>query len=122
MRQMIRGGYRRKEAKVAGHREQSTEDEVFNLLFSNRDVENIVGATPLIDFIHVQYLKYIAHICREPNNSLTKRMLFAQARKPYYRDPWIKLSNLLQCDPRQAKKLTQSRKPFNSRIQHIFGC
>ena len=46
--------------------------------------------SPLRDFIHSQYLKYIAYICRAENTAITK-MLFAKPCKKYCRDPWIKV-------------------------------
>ena len=43
------------------------------------------------------------HVCRAENTAITKVMMFAKATKVYYRDPWIKVANLLGVTIEQAK-------------------
>ena len=39
-------------------------------------------------FIHQEPIfKYVGHVCRYPNTTLTKGMLLAKSRRPYKRDP-----------------------------------
>ena len=52
------------------------------------------------------YLKYISHVCRCPNNVLTKKMLFVKSKRPYQRDPWINIAKLLHIYFEQAKRST----------------
>ena len=43
--------------------------------------------------IRSQYLKYTGHVCRCPNTTLTKKMMFAKSRHdPYKRDPWTNIA------------------------------
>ena len=37
----------------------------------NQQVQDVVQTVPLREFIHAQYLKYIAHVCRHENSSKT---------------------------------------------------
>ena len=72
----------------------------------------ITRAAPVRNYIHTQYLKYIGHVCRGNNNSIAKKILFAKPIRPYYRNVWIKISELLCVSVDQAKRLTQSRREF----------
>ncbi len=47
----------------------------------NQQVQDIVQTVPLREFIHAQYLKYIAHVCRHENSSIPKKLLLAMATK-----------------------------------------
>ena len=105
LRHMINGGWARKDRNVQ-------EEENYSYRYTNKEVEGIVGTMPLRNIIHQQYLKYIAHICRSPNTAITKKMLFAKPIKTYYRDPWLKIAELLGVSTDQAKRLTQSRGEF----------
>ena len=43
--------------------------------------------------IRSQYLKYTGHLCRCPNTTLTKKMMFAKpGHDPYKRDPWTNIA------------------------------
>ena len=99
-----------------------SEDEVsYELKFKNEEIEEIVHTMPLSNFIEKQYLRYIAHVCRSPNTALTKKLLFAKASRPYYRDARIRIANLLHMSIDQAKASTQSRSGFNEMLCHIYG-
>ena len=95
-------------------------DEDYSLLYTNADVVSIVGTMPLRNFIQMHHLKFIAHICREPNNTLTKKMMFAVPLKPYYRDPWLKIAKSLGVSVEQAKSTTQSREGFSELLNRRF--
>ena len=113
LRRMVRNGWKRKM--------NSNGEETYALKYRNSDLERIVGTPSLRDFIFVRYLKYIAHVCRRPNSNLTKQLLFAVPSAKYVRDPWIKISQLLNVDKYQAKKSTQDRKVFKGLLQRNFG-
>jgi retron-type reverse transcriptase len=102
LRNMVKGGWRRR----------NREEGEYQFVYSNVDIQNIVKSSPLRSFIYAQHLKYIAHVCRAENTALTKKLLFAKPTKRYYRDPWIKMSEILQVSIDQAKKLTQSKNEF----------
>ena len=102
---MIRGGYRKKQ--------ETDGEDSFAFHYTNQDLEYMVNTPPLRDFICVFYLKYVAHICRSTNTSLVKKSMFFIPKCKYYRDPWIKISNLLGgISINQSKRETQSRAGF----------
>ena len=78
-----------------------------------QELKRLLAAHPPLEtFVNSQYLKYVGHTCRRENTRLTKKMLFAIPTKPYFRDPWLKISNLMGISIEQAKRTTQSRKKF----------
>ena len=81
LRRMVRGGFKRKQGLDG--------EDTFRFFYSNQDLERIVKTPPLRDFIRVSYLKYIAHICRQQNNSLVKINMFSITKCKYF----IKLGN-----------------------------
>ena len=109
LRNMVKGGWKRKDPEG--------DDEVnFSLVYSNERVKEIIQAEPLRGYIDAQYLKYIGHVCRSNNCSLTKTMLFAKSDGSRFPDPWIKISRLLGVSDIQAKVLTQKRCEFAALI------
>ena len=112
LRSMVRGGWRR----------QGTDDDGdFRFVYTNRRIEELLGTLPLRDYIDKQYLKYIGHVCRLENFCLAKVMLFTEPARRYFRDPWIKISNLLGLSIEQCKKLTQSRSEFAGLVNSTFN-
>ena len=112
LRCMVKGGFRRK-----------IEDglETFAFFYTNIELENIVKTPSLREFINIQYLRYIAHTCRRPNTNLVKLSLFFIPKTKYYRDPWLKVCNLLgDISKNQAKRETQNRSGFNELLVHNF--
>ena len=120
LRRMVKGGFSHK-------RDQNTGEQLFSYTYSNLDLESIIKTPPIRQFINVQYLHYVAHICRGENTLLTKKMLFAKSNKAYFQDPWIHINKLLlvesseKCKPRQsqirrasASDLRFSRSPTSS--------
>ena len=114
LRNMIKGGWTRRDS-------DNLEEENFSFLYTNREVEEVVRTMPLRNFIYTQYLKYIAHVCRSPNTSITKKLLFAKPAKKFYRDPWLKIAELLGVSTDQAKRLTQSRGEFAELVRQRFS-
>ena len=94
VRRMIRGG--------------SSEKTQNTFKCSSPDCERVVSAPPQRDFIEAQYLKYTAHTCRNPNDTLTKRVPFARPQRRYCRDPWCRISEILNVSKFQAQKAEYS--------------
>ena len=68
---------------------KNVDEGEYSFQYTNQQVQDIVQTVPLPEFIHAQYLRYIAHVCRQQNGSITKKLLFAKALKNYFRDPWL---------------------------------
>ena len=110
LRSMVRGGWRR----------QGTDDDGdFRFVYTNRRIEELLGTLPLREYIDKQYLKYIGHVCRLENFCLAKVMLFTEPARRYFRDPWIKISNLLGLSIEQCKNLTSSLGWSTLRSTHL---
>ena len=113
LRRMVKGGFRNKP--------DIGNNTNFALVYTNEDLLRITKCQPLRDFINIQYLKYIAHVCRCPNSNLTKLSLFITPKTSNYRDPWIKISKLLGgISTDQAKRETQSKTGFNGLLRKKF--
>ena len=110
LRNMVKGGWKRRNVPEDSSDDESEAD--YSFVYNNKKIQEIVRTQPLETFINSQYLKYIGHVCRGGNTSLTKKMLFAKPTKAYFRDPWIKISKLLGTTINLAKQSTQSREKF----------
>ena len=66
LRKMIKGGYRRM---------TDIEDE-HRYVLSNADVHFICGTENVDNFVIVQQMHYLAHLARQSNTTITKRLLF----------------------------------------------
>ena len=64
LRKMVKRGYRRK---------PGTE---WSFVLSNKDLHTICGTEDVSDFTARQQKKYLAHLSRQPNTSMTKKLLF----------------------------------------------
>jgi len=115
LRSMVKGGWKRKETPV------DADENDYSFVYTNKEVENIMKTVPLHDFIYSQYLQYTAHICRAENTAITKKLLFAKPSKKYYRDPWLKIADLLGVSVDQAKRMTQSRSEFAELVRQRFS-
>ena len=91
LRRMTKGGFARK--SVSGGDELSS-----SFVWSNSDLEKRYGTPPLRDFIHVQFLRYIAHITRRPNDHPTKTALFIEATRKNVKSVWTKVQFLVGLD------------------------
>ena len=87
-----------------------------SLCYNNNEIRNIVKTVPIRNFVYEQHLKYIGHVCRGENYTLTKMMLFARPKRAYYRDPWLKYAGILNLTVDQSKKLTQNKLKFAERV------
>ena len=90
-------------------------------LCANEELENIMKTMPLRGIIYLHHLKYIAHACRAENTAITKKLLFAKPSKRFYRNPWLKIADLLGVSVEQVKRLTQSRSEFAELVRQRFS-
>ena len=120
-RSMVKGGWSRKNVPGSSEDESDDQEVDYGFVYTNKEIQEILRTTPLKDFIYSQYLKYIGHVCRDENTSLTKIMLFAKPQRKFHRNPWIKIAELLGVSIDQAKRLTQSRKEFAEVIRRRFN-
>ena len=76
----------------------------------------------LRNVIRSQYSKYIGHIYRCPNTTLTNKM-FTKSRRPYKRDPWINIAKLLPVNVsiEQAKSSTQDKSGFAAVVDRVVA-
>ena len=58
LRGMVRGGWRRRSTP------EGAEEQNFSLVYTNEDIMRITRATPVRNYVHTQYLKFIGHVCR----------------------------------------------------------
>ena len=64
LRKMVKGGYRRK-----------SETE-WNFQLTNNELHNLCKTEDISAFVLRQQKKYLAHLARQPNRTLTKKLLF----------------------------------------------
>lgn len=114
LRSMVRGGWSRRSS-------ENPDEAEYAFRYTNNDIQRILKTTPLRDFVDEQYLKYIAHVARMENTAIPKKMFFATPQRSYYRDPWIKISELMGMSSDQAKRITQSRKEFDGLMRQRFN-
>ena len=98
--------------------------ELLKIMYSNGSAYFLTGQVilkPMKSILHIAkndsirnvirsqyYLKYIGHVCRCPNTTLTnKMMLFAKSGRPCKRDPWINIAKSLNVSIEQARRSTQ---------------
>ena len=72
LRKMVKGGYRRKS------------DTEWGFILTNNDLLNICGTENISEFTGRQQKKYLAHLARQHNGTITKQLLFNddEGRKP----------------------------------------
>ena len=74
LRSMVKGAWKRKNVDEGEHSSQ----------YTNQEVHDIFQTVPLREFIHVKYLRYIAHVCRHENSSITKKPLFDRCFRQFF--------------------------------------
>ena len=114
LRSMVKGGWKRRDTS------DDVEKKDYRFVYTNADITGIIKTANLRDNVYAQYLRYTGHICRMPNTSLVKKMMFATPERRY-RNPWLKISELLGVTIEQAKRVTQSRDEFNGLINKCLN-
>ena len=106
LRSMVKGGWKRVS--------DDPEEPDFRFVYRNQDLQRILGAKSIRDILLVHQLRYLGHICREENTSLTKRLLFADAHKDNYSDPVKKIAESVGMEKSQLLGMTQDRSEFKA--------
>ena len=104
LRSMVRGGWKRVS--------NDPDNPDFRFVYTNKDIERILRAKPIRGIQKSGLLKYYGHVCREANTAITKKMMFAESQKKYYREPWKLLAQENQIDRLQLLRMTQHRGNF----------
>ena len=65
--------------------------------------------------------KVIRRLCRYPNTTLIRKMLFAKSRRPYKRDPWINTAKLLNFSIEKAKRSKQDKSSFAALVNRVVA-
>ena len=99
LRSMVRGGWRRVS--------DDPENPDYRFIHTNKDLENILNAKSIREIARSRNLKYLGHVCRQENNAITKRMMFAEKK-----DVWGKIAKDIGIDRNQLLKTTQNRSAF----------
>ena len=115
LRSMVRGGWKRVNV------DDDAAEKDWRFIYSNEDIQRILKTTSLRNYIYEKHLRYIGHICRLPNTAIVKKLMFAKPTRRYYRNPWLKIAELLGVDEEQAKRVTQNRKEFDGLISQRFN-
>ena len=89
-------------------------------VMSNSALDAYFATPPIRDFMHVQFLKYIAHIVRRDVLHPTKKALFIESKKRSSLAVWQKVTYLLQIDKNDAIKKMTNRKDFTMVLQARF--
>ena len=114
LRSMVKGGWKRINS------DDDADENDYRFIYSNADIQKILKTTSLRDVIYEKHIRYIGHVCRLPNTAIAKKLLFACPFRQYYRNPWLKIADLLGVDENQAKRATQNRKEFHGLVSSRF--
>ena len=114
LRSMVKGGWKRINS------DDDADENDYRFIYSNADIQKILKTTSLRDVIYEKHIRYIGHVCRLPNTAIAKKLLFACPSRQYYRNPWLKIADLLGVDENQAKRATQNRKEFHGLVSSRF--
>ncbi|XP_058501112.1 uncharacterized protein LOC131469792 [Solea solea] len=121
LRKMIAGGYARKNVPPQNLRKKGTDpanlvdgeiDWAFKI--SNSKLYALTQSQPIENFCHVQSLRYVAHICRMPNDAIQKKVLFDKRRS------WRKIEETLGVSKQQALKTMMIKKDFERMLEIRF--
>ena len=104
LRSMVRGGWRRVS--------DDPENPDYRFVYSNADLEYILGTKSIRGIAMSGHLKYFGHVCRDNNTALTKKLMFAIPQRKYYRDPWRKMTAETGIEKDQLLRMTQNRQDF----------
>ena len=101
---------------------KNADEGEYSFQYTNQQAQGIVQTFPLREFMHAQYLRYIAHVCRQQNGSITKKLLFAKALKKYFREPWRQIAAILGVSVEKVKKETENKHKFTEMVQKWTSC
>ena len=88
---------------------------------SNKQLDEYFGTPSIRDFIHVNFLNYIAHIVRRPNNHPTKQALFIIPERSHAPRIFTKVRFLLKnIDEAQIIREMSNRTSFQNLLKRYF--
>ena len=94
-------------------------------VINNERLYEITGDASLSKFIHKQFLKHTAHVCRMQNDSLQKQLLFIHTRAPYLFNIWLRCQDLLGgrdiMAEEQLRKKMMNKGKFLGELNKRFG-
>lgn len=89
--------------------------------YSNNDLDKYFDTPPIKDFIHVNFLNYIAHIVRRPNSHPTKQALFILPERSHAPSIFTKVKFLLKnIDENQIIREMSNRVAFRKLLKRFF--
>ena len=88
---------------------EDPEDPDYRFVYRNHELQRVLGAKSIRDILLTHHLRYLGHVCREENTSLTKKLMFAE---PKSKDPWKKVAEMIGVDRVQILRMTQKRWKF----------
>ena len=94
---------------------------------TNDALNSYFSTPPIRDYMHVQFLNYIAHIVRRDASHPTKKALFIESKKRSSLAVWQKVTYLLHLDKNDAIKRMKTRvavlfqNPKQSKANFAFG-
>ena len=113
LRTMVRGGWRRVS--------EDPEDPDYRFVYTNVELQRIIGAKSIRDILLAHHLRYLGHVCRDENTAITKKMMFADSQVKYFRDPWKKIADSVGVDRDQLLRMTQNRSSFKRFTKSLMG-
>ncbi len=113
LRTMVRGGWKRVS--------DDPEDPDFRFVYTNADLQRIIGAKSIRDILLAHHLRYLGHVCRDENTSITKKIMFAEPQVSYFRDPWKKIADSVGVDRNQLLRMTQKRSSFKAFTRSLMN-
>ena len=114
LRKMSPGGFTR--------RTNENDEFMFNFKYTRNDLDNYFSTPPIGQFIHVSFLKYVAHVVRRDASHPTKQILFIQPDKKYAKSAvWRKVEFLLKplCRDDIVKKMND-RAVFSELLEDLY--
>ena len=114
LRQMAPGGFAAKKNDAG--------EDLFAFKYTSKDLEKYFETPPIRDFIHSNYLNYIGHIVRRPNNHPTKKALFIKPERPHAPNVWTKIKFLFNnvMTREDIIRKMMNRTTFQQLLQNYF--
>ena len=90
------------------------ENPNYRFIHTNKDLENILNAKSIREIARSRNLKYLGHVCRQENNAITKRMMFAEPKK----NLWEKIAKEIGIHWNQPLRTTQTDQPSGTFVRN----
>ena len=99
LRKMVRNGFAKKPENPHASK------------YENEDILKICSTKSASSFCQIQHIKFLAHVCRQENNTLQKQWLFTSYQKT--KCQWLPLANDLEIDPVQLRVTLFNKQKLN---------